>query len=150
MRSDKLNQRKSLFSSLLKIVPDRWDRIFFYFLYIFLCFSFSLIINLGSAGSKMTDRIHSKRFMAVWIGTVLLLLVYAMLVSYMHTALVLRQLFSRNTKLNFMIYIVFSSCVILALHGVVLEVLLPDRPGLILLSRWYLTCLLYTSPSPRD
>ncbi|WP_220801510.1 hypothetical protein [Sphingobacterium sp. UME9] len=86
----------------------------------------------------MADRIHSKRFMAVWIGTVLLLLIYAMLISYMHTALVVRQRFSRNTKLNFMIYIVFSSCVILALHGVVLEVLLPDRPGLILLSRWYL------------
>ncbi len=139
MRSDKLNQRKSLFSSLLKIVSGRWDRIFFYSLYIFFCFIFSLIINLGSAGSKMANRIHSKRFMAVWIGTVLLLLVYAMLISYMHTALVLRKRFSSNTKLNFMIYIVFSSWVILALHGVVLEVLLPDRPGLILLSRWYLT-----------
>jgi len=138
MRSGKLNQRKSLFSSLLKIVPARWDRIFFYSLYIFFCFIFSLIINLGSAGSKMADRIHSKRFMAVWIGTVLLLLVYAMLVSYMHTALMLRQRFSRNSKLNFMVYILFSSCVILALHGVVLEVLLPERPGLIMLSRWYL------------
>ncbi len=138
MRSDKLNQRKRLFSSLLKIVSGRWERIFFYSLYIIFCFIFSLIINLGSAGSKMADRIHSKRFMAVWIGTVLLLLIYAMLISYMHTALVVRQRFSRNTKLNFMIYIVFSSCVILALHGVVLEVLLPDKPGLILLSRWYL------------
>lgn len=116
-----------------------WSRIFFYPLYIFFCFVFSLIINLGSAGNKVVDRVHSKGFMAVWIGTVLLLLVYAMLVSYMHMALVVRQRFSGNVKLNFMIYIVFSSCIILALHGVVLEVLLPDRPGLILLSRWYLT-----------
>jgi hypothetical protein len=77
--------------------------------------------------------------MAVWIGTVLLLLVYAILISYMHTALVVRQRFSRNAKLNFMIYLLCSSAVVLAIHGVILEVLLPDRPGLIVLSRWYLT-----------
>ncbi|MGJ1536493.1 hypothetical protein ACR784_15865 [Sphingobacterium multivorum] len=98
-----------------------------------------MIINLGSAGSKVVERVHNKRFMAVWIGTVLLLLVYALLISYMHTVLVLRKRFGRNGKLNFMIYLLCSICVVLALHGVVLEVLLPDRPGLIVLSRWYLT-----------
>jgi hypothetical protein len=59
--------------------------------------------------------------MAVWIGTVLLLLVYALLISYMHTVLVLRKRFSRNGKLNFMIYLLCSICVVLALHGVVLK-----------------------------
>ena len=128
-----------MFSYLLNIAPCRWGRIFFYPLYIFFCSIFSLIINLGSAGNKIMDRIHSKGFMAVWIGTVLLLLFYAMLISYMHTALVVRQRFGRDATLNFMIYLLCSSSVILAIHGVVLEVLLPDRPGLILLSRWYLT-----------
>ncbi|MNG70980.1 hypothetical protein D3C87_467020 [compost metagenome] len=139
MRSGKLNKSRRLFSYLLKIPSRRWGRIFYYPLYIFLCFIIALIINLGSAGSKLVDRVQNKRFMAVWIGTVLLLLFYAMLISYMHTALVARQRFSRNAKLNFMIYLLCSSCVVLAIHGVVLEVLLPDRPGLILLSRWYLT-----------
>jgi len=139
MPSGKLNKNKSLFSYLLKIVSVRWGRIFYYPLYIFFCFIIALIINLGSAGSKVVERVHNKRFMAVWIGTVLLLLVYAMLISYMHTVLVLRKRFGRNAKLNFMIYLLCSTCVVLALHGVVLEVLLPDRPGLIVLSRWYLT-----------
>ncbi|WP_139350992.1 Yip1 family protein [Sphingobacterium sp. CZ-UAM] len=139
MRSGKLNSKRRLFSYLLKIAPCRWGRIFFYPLYIFFCSIFSLVINLGSAGSKMPDRILSKRFIAIWIGTVLLLLVYAMLISYMHTALMVRQRFGRNAKLNFMIYALCSFCVVLAIHGVVLEILLPDRPGLILLSRWYLT-----------
>ncbi len=139
MRFGKLNKSRRLFSYLLKIASGRWGRIFFYPLYIFLCFIIALIINLGSAGSKLVDRVQNKRFMSVWIGTVLLLLVYALLISYMHTALVGRQRFSRNAKLNFIIYLLCSSCVVLAIHGVVLEVLLPDRPGLILLSRWYLT-----------
>ncbi len=139
MPSGKLNKNKRLFSYLLKIVSVRWIRIFYYPLYIFFCFIIALIINLGSAGSKVVERVHNKRFMAVWIGTVLLLLVYALLISYMHTVLVLRKRFGRNGKLNFMIYLLCSICVVLALHGVVLEVLLPDRPGLIVLSRWYLT-----------
>jgi len=139
MRSGKLNKNRRLFSYLLKIVNGRWGRIFYYPIYIFCCIIIALIINLGSAGSKVVERVQNKRFMAVWIGTVLLLLVYAMLISYMHTVLVLRQRFGRNAKLNFVIYLLCSSCVVLALHGVVLEVLLPDRPGLILLSRWYLT-----------
>ncbi|TWI18895.1 hypothetical protein IQ31_03023 [Sphingobacterium siyangense] len=139
MPSGKLNKNKRLFSYLLKIVSVRWGRIFYYPLYIFFCFIIALIINLGSAGSKVVERVHNKRFRAVWIGTVLLLLVYALLISYMHTVLVLRKRFGRNGKLNFMIYLLCSICVVLALHGVVLEVLLPDRPGLIVLSRWYLT-----------
>ncbi len=139
MPSGKLNKNKRLFSYLLKIVSVRWIRIFYYPLYIFFCFIIALIINLGSAGSKVVERVHNKRFMAVWIGTVLLLLVYALLISYMHTVLALRKRFGRNGKLNFMIYLLCSICVVLALHGVVLEVLLPDRPGLIVLSRWYLT-----------
>ena len=139
MRSGKLNSSRSLFSYVLKIAPRRWSRLFYYPIYIFVCFIIALIINLGSAGSKVLDRVQNKRFMAVWIGTVLLLLVYALLISYMHTALVVRQRFSRNAKLNFMIYLLCSFCVILAIHGVVLEVLLPEKPGLILLTRWYLT-----------
>lgn len=139
MPSGKLNKNRRLFSYLLKIVSVRWIRIFYYPLYIFFCFIIALIINLGSAGSKVVERVHNKRFRAVWIGTVLLLLVYALLISYMHTVLVLRKRFGRNGKLNFMIYLLCSICVVLALHGVVLEVLLPDRPGLIVLSRWYLT-----------
>jgi len=139
MRFGKLNKSRRSFSYLLKIPSRRCGRIFYYPLYIFLCFIIALIINLGSGGSKMVDRVQNKRFMSVWIGTVLLLLVYAILISYMHTALVVRQRFSRNAKLNFMIYLLCSSCVVLAIHGVVLGVLLPDRPGLILLSRWYLT-----------
>ncbi len=139
MRSENLNKSRRLFPYLIKTSIARWSQIGYYPLHFFLCFILALIINLGSAGSEMLVRIQSKRFMAVWIGTVLLLLVYAILISYIHAALVVRQRFSSNTKLNFMIYLLCASGVVLAIHGVVLEVLLPHRPGLILLSRWYLT-----------
>ncbi|WP_313533165.1 hypothetical protein [Sphingobacterium athyrii] len=110
-----------------------------YVVYLFLCSICSLWINLGSAGLDSAERMASKRFIPVWIGTVLLLLVYAILIKYIHTALVVRQRFSSNAKLNFITYLVYASSIILAIHGLILEVLLPDSEGLVLLSYAYLT-----------
>ncbi|WP_158655586.1 hypothetical protein [Sphingobacterium sp. HMA12] len=139
MLSQKLKKSKRLFSYLLKDTSLRWGRILHYVIYLFLCTICSLWINLGSAGLEPADRMASKRFIPVWIGTVLLLLVYAILIKYIHTALVTRQRFSSNTKLNFIIYFVYALCIILAIHGLILEVLLPDKPGLVLLSYAYLS-----------
>lgn len=139
MLSQKLKKSKRLFSYLLKDTSLRWRRILHYGIYLFLCTICSLWINLGSAGLDLAERMASKRFIPVWIGTVLLLLVYAILIKYIHTALVTRQRFSTNAKLNLITYLVYALGIILAIHGLILEVLLPDKRGLVLLSYAYLT-----------
>lgn len=139
MLSQKLKKSKRPFSYLLKDTSLRWRRIMHYVVYLFLCSICSLWINLGSAGLELAERMASKRFIAIWIGTILLLLLYAVLIKYIHTALVVRQRFSSNAKLNFIAYLAYALSIILAIHGLILEVLLPDKPGLVLLSYAYLT-----------
>lgn len=139
MLSQKLKKSKRVFSYLLKDTSLRWRRLLHYGIYLFLCTICSLWINLGSAGLESAERMASKRFIPVWIGTVLLLLVYAILIKYIHTALVTRQRFSSNAKLNLIIYLTYALGIILAIHGLILEVLLADKPGLVLFSYAYLT-----------
>lgn len=139
MQPEKLKKSKSVFSYLLNNTAGQRSRIFFYLVYIFFFTIFSLWINLGSAGFDLARRLQSKRFISVWIGTILLLMVYAILVKYLHTALVTRRTFGVDAKRNFIIYLLCSLCIILAIHGLILEVLLPDKPGLILFSYAYLT-----------
>ena len=139
MRTEKLKKSKGVFSYSLNNTAGQRSGIFFYLVYIFCCAIFSLWINLGSAGLNAAERMANKRFIPVWIGTILLLLLYAILIKYIHTALVIRRRFTGNAKLNFIIYILYSLCIVLAIHGLILEVLLPDKPGLILFSYAYLT-----------
>lgn len=138
MFSGNLNNKKCLFVWTARDRQGMGRGLLTAMCYLLGCMLLSLWINLGSAGLDVDERLMSPRFVPIYLGTVLLLLLYAVLINAVHDAVIKRDRSAGWGRGSTLVYFGAAMLLILSIHALILEILLPDSPGLVLLSEAYL------------